>query len=287
MSVTQENVLDDANKGALAEAALENDNSGDEVGEQEQQIDYEKEALDNGWNPDYDGPNKKTAKQFVEDGKNILPIVQSARKKAEARADALEARLRETEANTQRSIQALQKQAERETERKLAELREQKLKAVGNADKEEFERIEKEEKELLKPSEQEPEKTSAKDVRKDPVILAWESENDWYDTDEDMTAYANGISGVLRGQTDKTGKAFLDLVAERVRKQFPHKFRNPRKDNHTGAAPSSRQQPSKTTSFDTLPSSAKRDFDYAVTRGLVKDTAENRQQFAKDFAEAE
>lgn len=288
MSVNQEQVLDDANKGAIADAALENDAGNDaetDAGaEGGGEPDYESIARDQGWNPSYDGPNKKTAKQFVEDGENIQPILQANLKKERQRVEALEARLKETEVNTQKSIQALQKHAERETERKLAELREQKLKAVKNADTEAFERLEKEEKEFLKP--EEPEKTDDKDYRSNPTIKAWESENPWYGTDKDLTAYANGISGDLRSETDKTGKEFLDIVAERTRNAFPHKFKNPRKDNHTGAAPSSRQQPAKSTSFDTLPSSAKRDFDYAVTRGLVKDTAEAKQQFAKDWTEA-
>lgn len=285
MSVNQEQVLDDANKGALADAALEGGTDNDSGGEQAPQIDYEKEARDMGWDPTYDGPNKKSAEQFYNDGLNILPIVQANWKKEKGRVEALEARLRETEENTKRSIQALQKQAERETERKLAELREEKIKAVKNADTEAFERLEKEEKELLAPEPEKPD--DKKDIRSNPTIQAWESENPWYGSDKDLTAYANGISSEIRGETDKTGKEFLDLVAERVKKTFPHKFQNQRKNNFSTASPSNRQMPAKTTSFDSLPPSAKRDFDYAVTRGLVEDTAENRQQFAKDFSEAE
>jgi hypothetical protein len=281
MSVNAEQVLDDANKGALADADPDLANGGEAAPE----VDYEAEARDMGWNPSYDGPNKKTAQQFVEDGEKIQPILQANLKKERQRVEALEARLKDTESNTQKSIRALQKHFERETERKLAELKAGKIKAVKNADTEAFEKLEAEEAELLKKPE--PEKPDTKDVRNDPTIVAWEGENDWYGKDEDMTAYADGISGVLRNKTGKTGKEFLDLVAEQVKKTFPHKFKNPRKDNFSGAAPSSRQQGAKSTSFDALPPSAKRDFDYAVTRGFVKNTPEDRQQFAKDFSEAE
>lgn len=281
MSVNAEDALNDENKGALAEAALEGSEN-----EAETQIDYEAEAREMGWNPDYKGPNQKTAKQFYEDGQNILPIVQANYKKYREKADGLESELREYKANSERSIQALQKHFERETERKIAEIREEKIKAVKNADTETFERLEKEEKELLKPSEPEPAEKKT-DFRSDPVVQQWEKDNSWYGQDEELTEYADFYSTRLRKKTDKTGRDFLDLVGEQVRKQFPGKFKNPRKENFSAAAPSTRSQPSKATSFDSLPASAKSDFKYAVGRGLVKDTPEARQQFAKDFSEAE
>lgn len=282
MSVKAEDVLNDADESLVEqEVTEETENDGAAA----EQIDYESEAREMGWNPEYSGPNKKTAQEYYEDGLKIQPILQANLKKERQRAENLEARLREHESNTQKSIQALQKQAERETERKIAEIREEKLKAVKNADTEKFEQLEKEEKDLLKAPE--PEKEDPKDIRNDPTIKVWEGENPWYGVDEELTDYADFHASRLRKKSDKTGKDFLDLVAEQVRKQYPGKFKNPRKENFSAAAPSSRQQLAKTTSFDALPTSAKRDFDYAVRRGLVKDTTENRQQFAKDFSEAE
>lgn len=284
MSVNAEDVLNDANDGALADAAPENDSGNDSDGGAPQ-IDYEKEAREMGWNPDHDGPNKKTAQQFYEDGLNILPIVQANWKKEKAKVETLEGEVKDLRSNHDRSIKALEKQFQRETERRLAELREEKLKAVGNADKEAFERLEKEEKELLKPAEPESE-APKQDFKSNPTIQVWEQENPWYGTDPDLTDYADFYSTRLRSKTDKKDKEFLDLVAEGVKKQFPGKFQNPRKNNFSGAAPSTRQQAAKTTSYDSLPSSAKRDFDYAVNRGLIKNTPESRQQFAKDWTEA-
>ena len=286
MSVNQEQVLDDANLQADQEIAdQDTDNDG---GNSEPQIDYEKEARDMGWNPEYNGPNKKSAKQFYDDGLNILPIVQANLGKEREKVTALEARLQETEENTKRSLAAMQKHFERETERKIAELAQRKEKAVQNADVEAFKKIEQEEKDLLNPKEDAEDKSkSAKHFKSDPVIQQWEKENPWYGTDEDLTDYANGYTGRLRPTTDKTGRDFLDLVAEQVKKKFPDKFRNQRKDNFSGAAPRSGQPPAKTASYESLPPSAKRQFDYAVNRGLLKDTPESRQQYAKDFMEAE
>lgn len=286
MSVNAEEALNDSTNGAIADAALnEGEDSTSEVDNQPVAIDYEAEAREMGWNPDYKGPNQKTAQQFYEDGQTILPIVQANSKKYKERADRLEVELREHKTNSEKSIQALQKHFERETERKIAEIKAGKEKAVANADLDAFKKLEAEEAELLKKPE--PEKPKDNDFRSSPSIKAWESENPWYGTDKDLTAYANGISSELRGETDKTGKDFLDLVAEHVKKTFPHKFKNPRKENFSAAPPSSRSQSAKSTSFDTLPASAKSNFKYAVNRGLIKDSAESRQQFAKDWTEAE
>lgn len=283
MSVNQEQVLDDANLQVDQETA-DQDNDG---GNSEPQIDYEKESKEMGWDPSYDGPNKKSAKQFYEDGLNILPIVRANLGKEREKVTALEARLQETEENTKRSLDAMEKHFKREIERRIEDIQAKKKQAVKNADEEAFDKLDAEEKELLKPKEDPPEAGKI-DYRADPVVQKWEQDNSWYGKDEDLTDYADFYSSKLRknGETKK-GRDFLDLVAEGVKKQFPDKFRNPRKDNFSGAAPSNRQQPAKTTSFDSLPPSAKRSFDYAVTRGLVKDTAEARQQYAKDYTEAE
>lgn len=279
MSVKAEDVLNDADESLVEqEVTEETENDGAAA----EQIDYESEAREMGWNPDYNGPNKKSAKQFYEDGQNIQPILQANLKKERQRVESLEARLREQEDNSKRSIQALQKHYERE----LAAVQAKKLQAVKNADTELFEKYEKEEKELLEAKPALPEEPKEKDFRSDPVIQQWEKENSWYGTDEELTDAADFHSTRLRKKTDKTGREFLDMVAEKVRNQFPDKFKNPRKQNFSAAPPSGRQAPTKSASFDTLPAGAKRDFDYAVNRKLIQDSPETRSQFAKDWLEA-
>jgi len=283
MSVNAEDVLNDADLEAEGQDTEPGGDAGSDPIDNEP--DYEAIAKDQGWDPTYDGPNKKSAKQFVEDGEKIQPILQANLRKERQRVEALEARLQETEENTKRSLSAMQKHFERETQRQIAEIQAKKKQAVKNADEEAFEKLEAEEKELLKAKPEEESET--KDFRADPVVQQWEKDNSWYGADEELTDFADFYSQRLRKKTDKTGKDFLELVGEQVRKQFPDKFKNPRKQNFTAAAPSTRSQPTKTTSFDSLPPSAKRNFDYAVTRGLIKDTPESRQQYAKDFSEEE
>src|SRR3990167_1027357 len=128
MSVNQDQVLDDAEN---LEGAEQESNAGG-AEHQEQQIDYDAEAKEMGWNPEYSGPHKKTAQEFVEDGYKILPIVNANLKKEREKVSTLEARLNETEASNRKSIEALQKHFERETERHIAEIQTKKKQAVKN-----------------------------------------------------------------------------------------------------------------------------------------------------------
>ncbi|GAF67584.1 unnamed protein product, partial [marine sediment metagenome] len=52
--------------------------------------DYEAEASEQGWNKDFDGPNKTDAKTFVERGEQIAGILKSKNTKLEDRLHRLE-----------------------------------------------------------------------------------------------------------------------------------------------------------------------------------------------------
>ena len=52
--------------------------------------DYEAEATEQGWNPDFDGPNKTDAKTFVEKGEKIAGIANKRVKTLEDRIHRLE-----------------------------------------------------------------------------------------------------------------------------------------------------------------------------------------------------
>lgn len=61
---------------------------------------------------------------------------------------------------------------------------------------------------------------------------AWKEKNSWYEQDEDMTAFADGLGNRLLKQ-GKTPQEILEKVEEKVREAFPHKFepkRNPNRE---------------------------------------------------------
>jgi len=63
-----------------------------------------------------------------------------------------------------------------------------------------------------------------------PQLVEWKSKNKWYGSDEDLTAYADSIGTKL----NREGMAPDDVLVEvekRVKANFPHKFKNPRKES--------------------------------------------------------
>ncbi len=59
---------------------------------------------------------------------------------------------------------------------------------------------------------------------------SWRKQNDWYEKDEDMTAYADGVGNKLL-RSGKDPSEILAVVSQRTRAAFPHKFRNPNKES--------------------------------------------------------
>lgn len=59
---------------------------------------------------------------------------------------------------------------------------------------------------------------------------SWKKTNSWYEQDEDMTAYADGVGNKLL-RSGKDPSEILAEVARKTRAAFPHKFRNPNKES--------------------------------------------------------
>lgn len=60
-------------------------------------------------------------------------------------------------------------------------------------------------------------------------LVAWKQENDWYQRDDVMTTYADGLGQKLLAE-GKAPSTILKEVEKKVRENFPEKFRNPNKD---------------------------------------------------------
>lgn len=61
-------------------------------------------------------------------------------------------------------------------------------------------------------------------------LVEWKSQNRWYQQDEDMTVFADGLGQRLASQ-GYTPSQVLKEVSRKAREAFPHKFRNPNKDS--------------------------------------------------------
>ena len=117
-------------------------------------------------------------------------------------------------------------QATKEYEKKLKELNEQKIKAVGDGNVEEYTKIDKEVEQLEKPVE------PKKQQKETPVFVDWSSKNAWYQEDDDMTQFAEFVATKIE-RAGKTEAEFLEEVSKRVKKTFPDKFKNPNREEES------------------------------------------------------
>lgn len=115
----------------------------------------------------------------------------------------------------------------------------------------------------------------------DPMFEQWTARNSWYGTDKAMKAVADDVAreAVENGVRDK--KEILELVEKSVRKEFPHKFTNPRRDA-PGAVEGSSRAPANTKrdSTDSEMNDAERQMMnkiLRVTPGLTK------EQYLKEY----
>lgn len=62
-----------------------------------------------------------------------------------------------------------------------------------------------------------------------PEFVAWKNRNSWYGNNKPMSAFADAYGNELRAE-GKSPSEVLRLVAEQVRKEFPAKFSNSKRD---------------------------------------------------------
>lgn len=237
--------------------------------------DFAKEASADGWVPQdqWKGdPNKWIpAEDFVKRGETILPIVQAKYRKEMAKVTELERKVEEQSSvfNEFRTFQeqALAK-AKQDREAAIAELELQRAKAITDGDGQTFTQADQK---LQQMRAQAPAKPSPQ--KESPEVLAWKSENPWYESDATLTAIADGLSGVVAKENPGLkGKAFLDKLTERVKSEVPHKFENPRRQEQLTDA-GTRKGSSKSKGYDDLPADAKSACDRFVStiKGFTKE----------------
>jgi hypothetical protein len=225
---------DNQNAGVLSGA-----DSDSGVDEAQQQI--EARARGMGWTPkdEFKGDPAKwrDAAEFVERGESLLPLVKAQNKR-------LEREVAELKQTTRELGDYLTKTEQRAYDRAIADLKQQRKDAIAAGDGDAFDKAE----DQIKVLERDVAAKAAKHAQKvddgaDPVYTEWESRNPWL-KDAELSDYAEFAAQKLRANGEKaTGAEFLDLVAQKVKAQFPAKFTNPRRETAQaveGAAPARR-----------------------------------------------
>jgi len=194
----------------------------------------EQRALEMGWRPkeEFDGEEADfiPAEEFVR-RKPLFDRIESQSKQIKSVHKALEAL--KSHFSTVR---------EAEYTRALKALKSERRDALSSGDAEKFEQLDDE----IKQVEQEAEKLKDVDiapVEQDrqihPEFSAWMTKNPWYSNTGYMKAFADDYGTKLAAQGMSSGEV-LKAVEAAVKKEFPHKFKNPNKEAAPHAeAPSS------------------------------------------------
>lgn len=240
----------------------------------------EEKAISQGWVPEEQwkgDPEKwRPAKEFVERGENIIPILKDRLNKLE---EELQLALKVNKAEIEAVKKATLEQAKKDYEKQLADLRKQKFEAVQSGDVEEYTKIEQKEKTLKQPEEVKPTET--------PVFTEWKSKNSWYNTDNDLTDWAEFVAAKIHKENpNMEERAFYESVASRVKAQFPDKFTNPNRDKADmaeggGAKPSG----GKKKNWADLPDSAKSAYSRLSKKFEAKGRKLDKDTYVKEYFE--
>lgn len=270
----------DQNPGGAA--ASGNDSGADDA---QQQVEARARAM--GWTSkdEFKGdPSKwRDAAEFVERGENLLPLVKAQNKR-------LEREVAELKQTTREFAEHLSKTEQRAYDRAMADLKQQRKEALAAGDGEAFEKVD----EAIDKLKTDAAAKAAKHAEKkddggaDPVYTEWESRNPWL-KDSELSDYAEFAAQKLRAGGERaTGAEFLDLVAQKVKAQFPAKFTNPRRETAQaveGAAPARR---SGGKAYADMPAEARAACDRMAKNGFAGDEkaqAKFKADYVKQYFE--
>jgi len=189
---------------------------------------YEEEARVQGWRPkeEFKGPEEKwtDAQTFVEKGEKITGILKSRLD----RQDQQIAELRSANKDFGEYQQQLRESDRKKAQARIAELEAKRAEAVTAGDGQEFTRTDQE-------IQRERDNLSAPPPpnNESSIEAAWAGQNTWYGRDQALTAFADGVSGMVEAE-GYNGQARLDEIARRTKATFPDSFENPNKSRANG-----------------------------------------------------
>ena len=261
--------LDDKDEGASAAAAA-----------------VEAEASKMGWTPkaDFKGDPAKwrPADEFVERGKNMLPIVQATVKRQERELAELKTTVKDFAAHQAKTEQ-------RAYDRAMADLKAERAAAVAAGDGKTFAEVDDAIDQLKTEAQAKAAKAAAKEAPgDDPVYAEWETRNQTWLKDPKMNAYGESAAEYLRKAGEKaTGAEFLEMVTKEVKEKFPDKFENPRRAaaaSVEGAAPAQRKGGK---GYADMPAEARAACDRMAKNGFSdpKAAADFKANYTKQFFE--
>jgi hypothetical protein len=194
----------------------------------------------------------------------------------------LKERLDEVARMSEKTQEALSKTFQREMQTRMAQLQEQKVKAVEVGDVAEFQRLEKQQAELSKEAAPQAKPQDAVPPDHRSAIDQWRVGKDWFQKDKVRTTAAVEFYGEAQQQGLSDPKAILAYVDQKMAGTFA--------DLAPKAALSAPVEAGLTfggnavaSGFEKLPKDAKDAFQRFVKQGLFQDTKEGRAAYAEDY----
>lgn len=235
-------------------------------------------AMEYGWNPDYNGANKKSAKEFLEVAEKRAPLLLKDKRRLEQENEILKKQNLKMMENSAETIKKLQSDADK----RIAELEVKKKEAKENLDTEALESAINEQNDIK----QEKQKLSQQATPVDPTVEFWARENKDFvtkvESDKVLSNYADAVALDMRDDLMKLPPAErFEKVKQRVMEELPHKFANPNQQQAPRTLTMNRtatpQRPNESkVSISNLPADEKAAYDLIVKAQRFKTTEEKK-----------
>ena len=176
-----------------------------------------------GYNPNYDGPNKKSPVDYIVDKRDIQKTLTETLRDSRRYTDTIKK-------DVEHIVSYVQKQAQERVstlEAKVKALQEEREEAVRDADVDRFKEVEQDladttkalngERAVVKPA------TEAPNAEFDTQFSEWKTANPWFGTDAKITRYAQTFKSdpKMAGLPDAE---YLAAIEAEVKDAFPHNF---------------------------------------------------------------
>lgn len=249
--------------------------------------DVEAQARAMGWKPEeeWQGAPPKggflSPEDFLERGEKVLPIIRAANKDLRKQIEGLQQELGTVKQAAQQlnefNARALEKQR-RENQQLLTELEQRRAQAITDGDGQAAVAAERQIAQVHQEQQTLAAQAPPPNTAEVAYLNEWKAANPWYETDEDMQAWADGMANQLIRQGFPQGPTILKEVAKRAAATFPDRLGPRRPGGVEGRGRRSPQNFGQRT-FDDLPDEAKAAFDNFKRLG-VKIT---REQYLRDY----
>ena len=227
------------------------------------------EAMKQGYNPDYDGDNKKSPKEYLEVSFNHNKMLKERNEKLSEKIEQLNDQI-------ERLVSFQTEQKNKAVQAAIEQLKVERREAITDGDHEKVEQID----EKIQAEQQ----STVANSQHSSILNAWLVQNPWYKSDENLAIEADIIAQQLfqTGRFSSSNKDYeklLSIVESKVKSQFSDHFKNPKKDNppevDSGEEPHISQVKH---TYAELPPEAKRACD-----GFVRDKIMTKEQYLEIY----